>query len=196
MGAFNSLISTNLISWIILGIVAGTVIHIMDTKKSRGIVGSLISGVLGAIIGGVFANLIFGFGITGFSILSLVVALISAFAISSIQRLVKPTNYERGVDPRSLGSRDLPLDYNPAYYSQVAPIGGNIEGAKNSNRQLTKNWLKEFFDSLNYPISKRDLIRVAEDKDAKRGTLSLLENLPDHIYDNEEQLAKELEKLD
>ena len=50
-------------------------------------------------------------------------------------------------------------------------------------------WFEEFVKDLNYPISKRDMIRFAEEKDASEEVLSVLESLPDHIYESEAQLT-------
>lgn len=79
-----------LVSWIILGGLAGWVASIiMKRNESMGIFANIFVGVIGAFIGGLVVNLIGGQGITGFNIGSFLVALVGSVILLAIVNLVK-----------------------------------------------------------------------------------------------------------
>lgn len=79
-----------LLSWIILGGLAGWVASIiMKRNESMGIFANILVGVIGAFIGGLVVNLIGGQGITGFNIGSFLVALVGSVILLAIVNLVK-----------------------------------------------------------------------------------------------------------
>jgi len=64
-----------LLTWIILGGLAGWISTILTKKDARfGIIGNIIIGIIGAILGGFVVNLFGGAGVTGFNLYSLIVA--------------------------------------------------------------------------------------------------------------------------
>lgn len=68
-----------IISWIILGGLAGWVASmIMNKNASMGIIANIIVGVIGAFIGGFITSLIGGWEISGFNITTFLVALLGA----------------------------------------------------------------------------------------------------------------------
>src|SRR5258708_4629646 len=165
-----SFLPTNIFTWIILGLVAGFIVHLFDYQNvSKGLIGTLLTGVLGALLGGVLANIFLGFGVTGFSLASLAIAVIAGLILTVIQREIYSKKYERGVDDSASLTGDL--NYDRAYYSQVTPIGGYY-GERKKAKEADQIWLERFLETLNYPISKRDLIMFAESKDANRKILS------------------------
>ncbi|NLL40205.1 MAG: GlsB/YeaQ/YmgE family stress response membrane protein [Clostridiales bacterium] len=69
----------NIISWIILGALAGWIASIIMKKNSQmGGFANIVVGILGAFIGGLIVQFIGGRGVTGFNIWSLVVAIIGS----------------------------------------------------------------------------------------------------------------------
>lgn len=69
----------NIISWIILGALAGWIASIIMRKNSQmGGFANIVVGILGALIGGLVVQFVGGRGVTGFNIWSLVVAVIGA----------------------------------------------------------------------------------------------------------------------
>ena len=79
-----------IISWIIIGGIAGW-IGSMITKNDAemGVWKNIIVGIIGSIIGGFVFNILGGYGITGFNIWSLIVAVIGSVILLSIINLFK-----------------------------------------------------------------------------------------------------------
>ena len=79
-----------ILSWIILGLIAGAIAKlILPGKDPGGIIVTIVIGIVGAIIGGYIATLL-GFGtVTGFNIGSLIIAVIGSIVLLLIYRMVK-----------------------------------------------------------------------------------------------------------
>ena len=79
-----------IISWIIIGGIAGW-IGSMITNNSRkmGCMTNIVVGIIGSFIGGYVVNLFGGYGITGFNVWSLVVAVIGSVIFLSIINLFR-----------------------------------------------------------------------------------------------------------
>jgi len=76
-----------IITWIIFGLVAGAIANFIDPRPSSGgIFGSIILGIIGAIVGGYLGTLFFGVGVTGFNLMSFVVAVVGALLVLFIGR--------------------------------------------------------------------------------------------------------------
>lgn len=183
----SSLALTNMINWAIIGLIVGFTVHLIDYRSLRyGLMKTLVTAVLGALFGGVAANLTLGLGISGFDFVSAVFSLLGGLVFSIVQRLIfqeKESVYERGS-----------LDDELVFYQQVGRGIGKKESSrkrKNLEIRLTRfAWMQNFLSLLNYPISKRDLIRSAEQMDADELVLSELESLPDHIYENKDKIEE------
>ncbi len=77
---------SNVIWWIVVGLIAGALAGLVMRGGSYGIVGDIIVGIIGAIIGGwIFSR--FGVG-TGGLIGSIIVAFIGACILIAILRLI------------------------------------------------------------------------------------------------------------
>ena len=79
----------NIIMWIIFGALAGWIASlIMRTNEEQGAVANIIIGIIGAFIGGAIFRMFGGEGVTGFSLGSLIVAVIGAVILLFFIRLL------------------------------------------------------------------------------------------------------------
>lgn len=85
-----------IISWLIVGALAGWLASIMAGKNSEmGGFANIVIGILGAFIGGLVLRLFGIDGITGFNIWSVIVATLGAFLLLWIVRMVKKAPAEK-----------------------------------------------------------------------------------------------------
>ena len=79
----------DIIIWLVFGLVAGAIANYIDPKPSKGgIVGSIVLGVVGAIVGGFIGSTLFGVGVTGFNVMSLIVAVAGALLVLFVGRML------------------------------------------------------------------------------------------------------------
>jgi uncharacterized membrane protein YeaQ/YmgE (transglycosylase-associated protein family) len=77
-----------LLSWIILGGIAGWIVSLLSGKDLRGgCLGLVLVGVIGAVIGGSIFRFFGGSGVTGVNIYSIVVAVVGALVLLWIVRV-------------------------------------------------------------------------------------------------------------
>ena len=69
------------ISWIILGLIAGWLAGLFVNKPTTGLFQNLALGVVGAVVGGFIAAAIVGTGITGINIWSVIVSVLGAVVV-------------------------------------------------------------------------------------------------------------------
>jgi uncharacterized membrane protein YeaQ/YmgE (transglycosylase-associated protein family) len=77
-----------IIYWIIFGLIAGTIANFIMPSSKGGIVGSIVLGIVGAVVGGYLGQRFFDVGVTGFNIMSFVVAVSGALLVLLIGRLL------------------------------------------------------------------------------------------------------------
>jgi uncharacterized membrane protein YeaQ/YmgE (transglycosylase-associated protein family) len=79
-----------IISWIIFGLIAGTLAEwILPGKDPGGIIVKIIIGIVGGIIGGFVGTRIFGLqGVTGFNFHSFIIAIIGSIILLLLYRMV------------------------------------------------------------------------------------------------------------
>lgn len=78
-----------ILSWLILGAVAGSIANAIDTRPSKGgILGSIVLGIIGAIVGGFLASTLLGIDVTGFNITSLIVSVVGALVMLWVGRMM------------------------------------------------------------------------------------------------------------
>jgi uncharacterized membrane protein YeaQ/YmgE (transglycosylase-associated protein family) len=77
-----------LISWILVGLVAGWLADMVMKSRGGGIVFSLVLGVVGALVGGFIASALFNVGdpLSGFNITTLLIAFLGAIVTVAIVR--------------------------------------------------------------------------------------------------------------
>lgn len=73
--------------WIIFGLIAGSIANLLSPSSRGGIIGSIILGIIGAVVGGYLGEKFFGVGVTGFNIMSFVVAVIGSLLVLFVVRL-------------------------------------------------------------------------------------------------------------
>jgi uncharacterized membrane protein YeaQ/YmgE (transglycosylase-associated protein family) len=79
-----------ILSWIILGLIAGALGKwIMPGDDPGGIIVTILIGILGAVVGGFIGSLIGFGGISGFDFRSLIVAIVGALLCLFIYRKLK-----------------------------------------------------------------------------------------------------------
>jgi uncharacterized membrane protein YeaQ/YmgE (transglycosylase-associated protein family) len=78
----------SILAWIVLGLIAGAIAKaIMPGNDPGGIIVTILIGIVGAFLGGFLGNLIAGTGLNGFSLWSILLAVVGAIALLWIYRL-------------------------------------------------------------------------------------------------------------
>lgn len=86
----------NLLYWILFGFIAGVVAQVIDPAPNNGgFLGSIVLGILGSLVGGFLGNVIFGIGITGFDITSMLLAVLGSLLILSLGRALTSRGVNR-----------------------------------------------------------------------------------------------------
>jgi uncharacterized membrane protein YeaQ/YmgE (transglycosylase-associated protein family) len=78
----------SIISWIILGLIAGFVGAKMVNREGQGFWLDIALGIIGALVGGFLFSLFGASGVTGLNIYSMVVAIIGSIAVLLIYNAV------------------------------------------------------------------------------------------------------------
>ena len=79
-----------LLSWIVLGLVAGLIAGYLMKGGGYGLIGDIILGILGAIVGGFLSGMLLGMDVTGFNVSSVIIAVIGACLLIGVSRAVSP----------------------------------------------------------------------------------------------------------
>ena len=78
----------SIIAWIVIGLLAGWIAGMIMRGGGYGLIGDLVLGILGALVGGWLTGVILGRDmVNGFSIETLIVAVIGAIVLIAISRL-------------------------------------------------------------------------------------------------------------
>ena len=77
-----------IIYWIVFGLIAGSIANFISPSSQGGIVGSIVLGIIGAIVGGFLGERFFNVGVTGFNVMSFVVAVCGSLLVIFIGRLL------------------------------------------------------------------------------------------------------------
>jgi uncharacterized membrane protein YeaQ/YmgE (transglycosylase-associated protein family) len=72
----------SILAWIVLGLIAGAIAKaIMPGNDPGGIIVTILIGIVGAFLGGFLGNMVAGSGLNGFSIWSIVLAVVGAILL-------------------------------------------------------------------------------------------------------------------
>jgi len=78
----------SIVAWIVLGLIAGAIAKaIMPGNDPGGLIVTMVIGIIGAFIGGFIGNLLTGAGLNGFSIYSIILAVVGALIFLWIYRM-------------------------------------------------------------------------------------------------------------
>jgi uncharacterized membrane protein YeaQ/YmgE (transglycosylase-associated protein family) len=79
-----------LLSWIIVGLIAGWLAGLIMRGSGFGMIGNIVVGVVGGVLGGWIASSVFhiGTGLTGLNLGSILIALFGAIVLILILRLL------------------------------------------------------------------------------------------------------------
>jgi uncharacterized membrane protein YeaQ/YmgE (transglycosylase-associated protein family) len=78
-----------IISWIVLGGVAGWLASIITKRNDQmGCITNIVAGIIGAAVGGWVFSLFGGTGVTGFNLPSLLVAFVGAVIVLAVVNLI------------------------------------------------------------------------------------------------------------
>ena len=81
-----------ILAWIVLGLVAGAIAKaLMTGRDPGGIIVTMLIGIVGAFLGGFLGNMITGSGLNGFSLWSIVLAVVGAMLLLWIYRMTTRT---------------------------------------------------------------------------------------------------------
>jgi len=82
----------NILSWILVGLVAGWLAGVVMKGGGYGVLGDIIVGIIGALVGGWLATSVFGApgAVNGFNLTSIVVAFLGAVVTIAILRAINP----------------------------------------------------------------------------------------------------------
>ena len=77
-----------IIAWIVLGLIAGAIAKaIMPGRDPGGILVTMLIGIVGAFLGGFLGNLLTGSGLNGFSLWSIVLAIVGSMILLWVYRM-------------------------------------------------------------------------------------------------------------
>lgn len=82
----------SILAWIVLGLIAGVIAKaLMPGKDPGGFLVTILIGIVGAFLGGFLGSLLTGSGLNGFSVWSVVLAVLGAMLLLWIFRLTTRT---------------------------------------------------------------------------------------------------------
>ena len=78
----------SILYWVIFGLIAGSIANFISPSSQGGILGSIVLGIIGAIVGGYLGQVFFGVGVTGFNLMSFVVAVAGSLVVLFVASLL------------------------------------------------------------------------------------------------------------
>jgi len=78
----------SILYWIIFGLIAGSIANFIAPSSQGGIVGSIVLGIIGAVVGGYLGQRFFAVGVTGFNVMSFVVAVLGSLLVLAVSRIL------------------------------------------------------------------------------------------------------------
>ena len=81
-----------ILSWIILGLIAGFIGSKLVNRTGQGMVLDIVLGIVGAVVGGFISNALGMGGVTGLNLYSLLIAVVGAIVVLYVYRAVTGTS--------------------------------------------------------------------------------------------------------
>lgn len=78
----------NIIFWLVFGLIVGSIAHFIAPGSKGGIIGSIVLGVIGAVVGGYLGQMFFGVSVTGFNVMSFIIAIAGSLLVLFVSRLL------------------------------------------------------------------------------------------------------------
>ena len=78
----------SIIGWLVLGLIAGFIASKIVNKSGEGLLLDIVLGIVGAIVGGFLFSLVGAAPVTGFSLYSMIVAIIGAVVVLVIYHAI------------------------------------------------------------------------------------------------------------
>jgi uncharacterized membrane protein YeaQ/YmgE (transglycosylase-associated protein family) len=79
-----------ILTWILLGLVAGWVASLLMGSGGYGLLGDLVIGIVGAVVGGWLGSMLLGIDVTGFNFTSIALSVVGAAIVIVLFRAVSP----------------------------------------------------------------------------------------------------------
>lgn len=79
----------SILTWIVLGLIAGFIASRIVNKQGEGFLGDIILGIIGAVVGGFIFSIFGANGVTGFNVYSLIVAILGAIVCLIIYHAIR-----------------------------------------------------------------------------------------------------------
>lgn len=77
-----------IISWIVVGLVAGWLAGMVMKGGGYGVIGDIVLGIVGAVIGGFLASSFLGINVSGINVESIIIAAVGALIVVFVGRLL------------------------------------------------------------------------------------------------------------
>jgi uncharacterized membrane protein YeaQ/YmgE (transglycosylase-associated protein family) len=86
----------SIIAWLVVGLIAGWLAGMAMGGRGFGFLGNIVVGVVGALLGGFVGGALFGWDVSGFNLMSVLVAFVGAVLFLLILRAIPGTQpFER-----------------------------------------------------------------------------------------------------
>jgi uncharacterized membrane protein YeaQ/YmgE (transglycosylase-associated protein family) len=79
----------NLISWLVLGLIAGFLASMVMNKRGEGLLLDIVLGIVGAVMGGLLFRAVGIAGVTGLNLWSILVAVVGAVLLLGVFHTIK-----------------------------------------------------------------------------------------------------------
>jgi uncharacterized membrane protein YeaQ/YmgE (transglycosylase-associated protein family) len=76
-----------ILTWILLGLVAGWLASQFVRGGGYGLIGDIVLGIVGAVVGGFLSSTLLGIDVTGFNLASVIIAVLGAVLVIAIARM-------------------------------------------------------------------------------------------------------------
>lgn len=77
-----------IISWIVLGLIAGWLAGMFMSGGGYGIIGDIVLGIIGALVGGFLGSRLLGVDVTGVNLGSILIAFVGAVIVIAVSRML------------------------------------------------------------------------------------------------------------